>query len=156
MFSVDGFVTSMLKTPFSQMCYAINTDPTLDHNIKDNIISLATESNEHCKETLKKFGILAITEEIVKVLILDVKEEFNLYREANSYLGMTNYQKKLAIASGQSSAINKITYICYLIPLFFSLYSIYKIAMVFNTYRKKILLKEKIVKEKALQLNLKF
>ena len=37
---------------------------------KDYIISKATESNEHCKETLKKFGILTISVEVLKVFIL--------------------------------------------------------------------------------------
>jgi hypothetical protein len=41
----------------------------IDEQDKDYIITKATESNEHCKETLKKFGILTITVEITKVFI---------------------------------------------------------------------------------------
>jgi hypothetical protein len=36
---------------------------------KDYIITRATESNEHCKETLKKFGILTITGELLRIFI---------------------------------------------------------------------------------------
>jgi len=69
LFSLDGVVTSLLKAPFNQMCYAINKAERIDDKKKDYVITKATESNEHCKETLKKFGILTIGAEVVKVLI---------------------------------------------------------------------------------------
>jgi len=69
LFSLDGWVTALLKSPFQQMCYAVNMNKEIDNRDKDYIITKATESNEHCKETLKKFGILTITVEIAKVFI---------------------------------------------------------------------------------------
>lgn len=69
MFSLDGFVTSLLKSPFQQMCYEVNTTKKINTKDKDYIITRATESNEHCKETLKKFGILTITGELLSVFI---------------------------------------------------------------------------------------
>ena len=51
------------------MCYAINKAEGIEDKQKDYIITKATESNEHCKETLKKFGILAISAELVRVFI---------------------------------------------------------------------------------------
>jgi len=69
LFSLDGWVTALLKSPFQQMCYAVNITKGIEVDDKDYIITKATESNEHCKETLKKFGILTITVEIAKVFI---------------------------------------------------------------------------------------
>src|SRR3954467_12587294 len=69
LFSLDGFVTSLLKSPFNQMCFTINKAEGIDDKKKDYIITKATESNEHCKETLKKFGILTITGELLKVFL---------------------------------------------------------------------------------------
>src|SRR3954447_24867453 len=69
LFTLDGFVTSLLKSPFNQMCYAINKAEGIPDKKKDYIITKATESNEHCKETLKKFGIITIVGELAKVFI---------------------------------------------------------------------------------------
>jgi hypothetical protein len=46
------------------MCYAINKSKLVPDVIKDYIITKATESNEHCKETMKKFGIIAIASQL--------------------------------------------------------------------------------------------
>ncbi|CAG8449770.1 9078_t:CDS:2 [Ambispora gerdemannii] len=51
------------------MCFAINKTDGIDDAKKDYIINKATESNEHCKETLKKFGILTIGGELIKIFI---------------------------------------------------------------------------------------
>jgi hypothetical protein len=51
------------------MCYAINKAEGIEDKEKDYIITKLTESNEHCKETLKKFGILAVSGELVRVFI---------------------------------------------------------------------------------------
>ena len=69
LFCMDGFVTALLKSPFNQMCYAINKAEGISYKKKDNIITKATESNEHCKETLKKFGILTISTEVIRIII---------------------------------------------------------------------------------------
>lgn len=69
LFSLDGWVTALLKSPFNQMCFTINKTEGISDKKKDYIITKATESNEHCKETLKKFGILTIGVEIVRVFL---------------------------------------------------------------------------------------
>jgi|SRR6185503_10240075 len=69
LFSLDGFVTALLKSPFNQMCYAINKAEGISDKKKDYIITKATESNEHCKETLKKFGIITIATELTMTFI---------------------------------------------------------------------------------------
>src|SRR3954469_3962587 len=74
LFCLDGWVTALLKSPFNQMCYAINKAEGIPDKKKDYIITKATESNEHCKETLKKFGIITIVGELAKVFINRVKE----------------------------------------------------------------------------------
>ncbi|CAH1755746.1 4997_t:CDS:2 [Entrophospora sp. SA101] len=66
---LDGFVTALLKSPFNQMCFTINKTEGIPDKRKDYIITRATESNEHCKETLKKFGIITIVSELLKVFI---------------------------------------------------------------------------------------
>ncbi|CAG8507237.1 7582_t:CDS:2 [Ambispora gerdemannii] len=81
LFSVDGFVTSLLKSPFNQMCYAINKAEGIPDKKKDYIITKATESNEHCKETLKKFGIITIVVELSRVFIQTDKENRALQYE---------------------------------------------------------------------------
>lgn len=69
LFTLDGFVTALLKSPFNQMCYAINKAEGISDKQKDYIISKATRSNEDCKETLKKFGIITMVGELAKVFI---------------------------------------------------------------------------------------
>jgi hypothetical protein len=69
LFSIDGFVTSLLKSPFNQMCYAINQSKLIVQKEKDLLITMATESNEHCKETLKKFGVISLISELFKAFI---------------------------------------------------------------------------------------
>ncbi|CAG8802294.1 19782_t:CDS:2, partial [Racocetra persica] len=70
LFSLDGFVTALLKSPFNQMCYAINKSEGIPYKKKRNIITLATRSNEHCKETLKKMGMLTIVNEMIRIFIM--------------------------------------------------------------------------------------
>jgi hypothetical protein len=66
---MDGFVTSLLKSPFSQMNQNINASSMITDEEKDYLTFRNTNSNENCKETLKKFGILTIATELVKVFI---------------------------------------------------------------------------------------
>ena len=81
LFSLDGFVTALLKSPFNQMCYTINKAEGIPDDKKDYIITKATESNEHCKETLKKFGILTIMSELARVFIKINKADESLQYE---------------------------------------------------------------------------
>jgi len=78
LFSLDGFVTALLKTPFNQMCYAINKAEGIPDKKKDYIITKATESNEHCKETLKKFGIITIASQLLTFIAVSGGNENNL------------------------------------------------------------------------------
>ena len=75
LFCLDGVVTALLKSPFNQMCYAINKAEGISDEEKDYIITKATESNEHCKETLKKFGIMMITAELAKTFYVYSKKD---------------------------------------------------------------------------------
>jgi hypothetical protein len=74
LFCMDGVVTALLKSPFNQMCYAINKVEGISYKKKDRIITKATESNEHCKETLKKFGILTIGGEVIRIIVKGAKQ----------------------------------------------------------------------------------
>ena len=69
-FALDGFVTALLKSPFNQMCYAINKAEGIPYKKKSYIIRKATESNEHCKETLKKMGMLTIVAEMIRIFVV--------------------------------------------------------------------------------------
>src|SRR6185503_3014417 len=96
LFSLDGFVTALLKSPFNQMCYAINKAEGISDKKKDYIITKATESNEHCKETLKKFGIITIVVELsrqfLRVLISKDNEQYQVYRGGKfEYLMVLSY-----------------------------------------------------------------
>jgi hypothetical protein len=118
LFSLDGFVTSLLKSPFQQMCYAVNMTKEISNQDKDYIITRATESNEHCKETLKKFGILTITGELLGVFI----EQVNLTEAAKKKNGL------------HANWLN----LSYLIPLIFSGFAIFLIYRRLKKTEKKI------------------
>lgn len=118
LFSLDGFVTSLLKSPFQQMCYEVNTTKKINTKDKDYIITRATESNEHCKETLKKFGILTITGELLSVFI----KQKNLTEAAEKKNGP--YANWLNLS--------------YLIPLIFVAISIFLIRRRLKKIKKKI------------------
>jgi hypothetical protein len=79
LFSLDGWVTALLKSPFNQMCYAINKAEGIPDKKKDYIITKATESNEHCKETLKKFGIITIAGQLLCAFVRVAKKENERY-----------------------------------------------------------------------------
>jgi len=102
LFSLDGFVTALLKSPFGQMCYAINKAEGISDEKKDYIINKATESNEHCKETLKKFGIITIVQELAKVFIAADKSKRD-----------TDYEHLMVIG--------------YLVPLSFAFLAVWRI-----------------------------
>ena len=69
LFCLDGFVTALLKSPFNQMCYAVNKAEGIPYKTKGSIIMLATRANEHCKETLKKLGLISILTQITAIFI---------------------------------------------------------------------------------------
>ena len=105
LFTMDGFVTALLKSPFNQMCYAINKAEGISYKKKDHIITKATESNEHCKETLKKFGILTICGEVARIIVEGASEAGD--KKYGDYWYLLN--------------------ISYLIPIMFAAYRIWQI-----------------------------
>jgi hypothetical protein len=79
LYSFDGEITSQLKSPFGQICFFINKNEEIDEETKDKMIEKITESNEHCKETFKKFGMLSIAGETAKILVkMNLDEETSL------------------------------------------------------------------------------
>ncbi|KLL01615.1 MAG: hypothetical protein MRERC_6c042 [Mycoplasmataceae bacterium RC_NB112A] len=134
LFGLDGWVTSLLKTPFNQMCYTINKTEGIRKEKKNYIISKATESNEHCKETLKKFGILNIGVELIAV------GNFFVSKNLNKPFGK----------EGIESDYEKTLYISYLIPLVFSAFSILLIYLELKKIESQLArAKQKRTKEKA-------
>ena len=68
-YSLDGIVTSLLKTPFGQLCFLVNNFKEISEERRRIIVHSVTESNEHCKETFKKFGVLTMGLEINTLLV---------------------------------------------------------------------------------------
>lgn len=128
LFCLDGFVTAWLKAPFNQMCYAVNkaSEEEISYENKDYIIRKATESNEHCKETLKKFGILTITQELIRVFVL--------WQPAGDEPNLGPYWYWINIS--------------YLIPLIFTAIAVFLIHKRLKALKKNIQLPTKIHKEK--------
>lgn len=109
LFTLDGFVTALLKSPFNQMCYVINKAEGISDKKKDYIITKATESNEHCKETLKKFGIITIASGLLKAFIKIQHQENRKYK----LFEKGKYERWMIIS--------------YLIPIFFAAFDIWLI-----------------------------
>jgi len=86
LYSLDGIITAKLKTPFGQMCFAVNKYEGFSEKKKDIIVNEITESSEHCKETFKKFGMLTMTTELVSFLI-KITDDKSLFEE-----GMSKFQ----------------------------------------------------------------
>jgi len=114
LFSLDGFITAQLKTPFGQICYFINKSEEIEEEDKDRIISQITESNEHCKETFKKFGVLTIANEVNKVCRTlkkdEKKSEENKGWEdflSDSVIPLLSYGIPLIFAFSRIRAINR-------------------------------------------------
>lgn len=106
-YSLDGYVTSLLKSPFNQMCFTVNTSRIISNKDKDLIVNRATRSSENCKETLKKFGSTTLSAQAFEVFIrgVDLRQK-----------GFENYGK-----------YHRLIYISFTIPLIFVLYDILSI-----------------------------
>ncbi|MCE8163024.1 MAG: hypothetical protein I3273_00280 [Candidatus Moeniiplasma glomeromycotorum] len=99
LFAMDGFVSALLKSPFNQMCYAINKAEGISYEKKDSIITKATESNEHCKETLKKFGILTICVEVIQIIVIGAEKVGDVRYGNYWYLLNVSYLIPITIAT---------------------------------------------------------
>jgi hypothetical protein len=120
LFSLDGFVTALLKSPFNQMCFAINKTEGISDKKKDYIITKATESNEHCKETLKKFGIITIAVELLKSFIK---------------VTIKNNKDCQTVREGH---FEKLMVLSYLVPIFFAALDIWLIHRELKKMKKTI------------------
>ena len=112
LFSLDGLVTSWLKTPFNQICYIINKTEEMEIEKKDRIILKITESNEHCKETFKKFGVLTMSSELVDLLfwLIDIelkKQEKDRERRIIEWILLISYFVPLSFATVNILQIKK-------------------------------------------------
>lgn len=114
LFCMDGIVSALLKSPFNQMCYAINKAEGISYKRRDNIITKATESNEHCKETLKKFGILTISTEVVRIIVKGASKAGDI--EYGDFWYLMN--------------------VSYLIPLIFAAFRVWQIYRELNKLKK--------------------
>lgn len=75
LFSLDGVVSGLVKTPMGQLNYEINhaaSSGFLTGEQKEDLASIITLANEYSRETFRKFGVLAICSEAAK-LTMDVK-----------------------------------------------------------------------------------
>jgi hypothetical protein len=58
-FYLDGLITSSLKTPLQRLSIKIeNAD--IDEKVKKSLLSKTQKVNELFKETLKRFGLVAV------------------------------------------------------------------------------------------------
>lgn len=114
LFCMDGFVTSLLKSPFSQMNQNINSSSMITDKEKDYLTFRNTNSNENCKETLKKFGILTIAAELVKVFV------------RNEGKGNQKYSFENWIV------------ISYLVPLFFVLLDLWRVHKMLKKIKNRV------------------
>jgi hypothetical protein len=104
------------------MCYAINKTEGISKKQKNYIITKATESNEHCKETLKKFGILNIGVELIAV--------------ANFLVRGDDFERK-----GVEGLYEMTLYISYLVPLIFSGLAIFLIYRELQRIKRDLIIK---------------
>jgi len=116
LFCMDGFVTSLLKSPFSQMNQSINASSIITDEEKDYLTFRNTNSNENCKETLKKFGIITITSELVRVFL------------RNKEAGKGNYGFEYLMA---------LSYIIPLVYVFWDIWRSYKVLKKIKNRLKK-------------------
>jgi hypothetical protein len=66
-FYVDGIITSSLKTPLQRLGIRIeNAD--IDEKVKKSLLSKTQQVSELFKETLKRFGLLAVVGLLTKLI----------------------------------------------------------------------------------------
>jgi hypothetical protein len=71
-FYLDGIITSSLKTPLQRLGIRIE-NANIDEKIKKDLLSKTQQVNELFKETLKRFGLLAV----VGILTYLIREHWN-------------------------------------------------------------------------------
>lgn len=68
LFIVDGYITSLLKTPLQSLSINIKNSSNLSKDKKSHLLSKTQESNELFKETFKRFGIMIVPSLLGKML----------------------------------------------------------------------------------------
>ena len=66
-FYLDGLITSSLKTPLQRLSIKIENAP-IDEKVKKALLSKTQKVNELFKETLKRFGLLAVVGILIKLI----------------------------------------------------------------------------------------
>ena len=118
LYSLDGIITAKLKTPFGQMCFAVNKYEGFSEKKKDIIVNEITESSEHCKETFKKFGMLTMTTELVSFLIKITDDKSS---------------------EEKTSKFQSATIVGYFVPLSLAFWNIWKVNRILNKFRENLI-----------------
>jgi len=66
-FYLDGIITSSLKTPLQRLSIKIE-NANIDEKVKKSLLSKTQQVNELFKETLKRFGLLAVVGILTKLI----------------------------------------------------------------------------------------
>ena len=64
---MDGIITSSLKTPLQRLGIKIE-NAAIDEKVKKSLLSKTQKVNELFKETLKRFGLLAVVGILTKLI----------------------------------------------------------------------------------------
>lgn len=67
--SVDGFISSVIKTPFNWLAYQLNKSKLFSKKTRVELLDGATLANELCREAFKRFGLLAEAGELLKLFL---------------------------------------------------------------------------------------
>ena len=67
-FYLDGIITSSLKTPLQRLSIKIENAVDIDEKVKKDLLSKTQQVNELFKETLKRFGLLAVVGILTKLI----------------------------------------------------------------------------------------
>ena len=86
----DGFIASGLKTPLQRLGNKIEHSDLVEKH-KRPLLSKTQEANEVLKETLKKFGMLALPSLLLGTIEKEIQKEYMVF-----------------------------SYFCYLLPVFYS------------------------------------
>ncbi|KLL03828.1 MAG: hypothetical protein MRECE_8c042 [Mycoplasmataceae bacterium CE_OT135] len=112
-FIADSVITSYLKTPLQRLAIKIENS-SLEEKKKSNLMRTTQETNELFKETFKKFGILVIP--TILISLIDGKGGFDANKPSEDWF----------------------FYICYLVPILFASYRIWKVNSELNKIKKKV------------------
>ncbi|WNE41308.1 MAG: hypothetical protein AM1032_000048 [Mycoplasmataceae bacterium] len=119
LFISDSIIASYLKTPLQRFSTKVEISNIKEED-KKFLLKSAQEANELFKETFKKFGILVIPSFIIKVV------------DAKSSEVLVWIKKELSKVSEST-----FFYICYVIPIIYASYIIWKMSKKLNKISKE-------------------